>query len=178
MALQTEPRTRAALLALPNDGCRHELIDGEHIVTPAPTPRHQLVLMRLVDQLLSHVRVHQLGQLFNVAADLSFGEDELLQPDIFLTSAMAKAPSSWEAIPLPRLVVEIVSPSSARTDRIAKRLRYQRAGVTDYWVVDAEQQQVEVWHPHAETGEIWQERLVWPVPESAPLIIDLNSIFA
>ena len=178
MSLETEPRTRAEVLALPYDGCRHELVDGLHLVTPSPRPRHQFVQMQLYDALSSHVRAHQLGRLLVAPADLTLGEDEVLQPDLFLLPPMRVLPESWEAAPAPTLVIEIVSPSSARFDRDIKRRRYQRAGVPDYWVVDPEQRQIEVWHPGADAGEVWRERLVWPVPTESPLVVDLEAVFS
>lgn len=178
MALETEPRTRAEVLALPYDGCRHELVDGLHLVTPSPRPRHQFAQSRLIEALLPHIRAHRLGDLLASPADLTLGEDEVLQPDLFLLPPMPAIPVSWEAAPAPTLVIEIISPSSARFDRDIKRRRYQRAGVRDYWVVDPEQRQVEVWHPTAEAGEVWRERLVWPVPAEAPLVVDLEAVFS
>ena len=178
MALQTAPRTRAELLALPPDGCRHELIDGEHLVTPAPTYRHQNVLRRLHEVLLPHVRAHTLGAVFVGPADLAFSEDEVLQPDLFLIPPRNPKPRSWEEITTLLLVVEVISPASALTDRERKRRRYQRAGIPHYWIVDPEQRQVEVWHPDATVGEVWRDTLIWPVPADSPLTIDLAQLFA
>jgi len=178
MALQIEPRTRAALHALPDDGCRHELIDGEHIVTPAPSRLHQRVVLRLYEALREHVAAHRLGELAWSPADLALGDDEVLQPDLFLVPPALMQTARWEDISALTLVAEVVSPSSARTDRQAKRLRYQRAGVPHYWIVDPEQQQVEAWHPDSAAGEVWRGRLVWPVPSEASLVIDLDALFA
>ena len=176
MAIETSPRTRAELLALPDDGCRHELVGGLHLVTPAPSPRHQAILVALYEALRQHVEQHRLGRLFWSPADLTFGEDEVLQPDLFLLP-VASVPEQWDSAPVPRLVIEVVSPGSAIADRHHKRLRYQRAGVADYWIVDPAQRQVEVWHPDAEAGEVWRERLVWRVPAEAPLTVELGAIF-
>ena len=177
MAPQTAPRTRAELLALPDDGCRHELIDGEHIVTPAPGVPHQAVLTELMLVLGPHVRAHALGQLYASPADLALGEEEVLQPDLFVALPTTTRPTRWEEITALRLVIEIVSPSTARTDRERKRLRYQRAGVPDYWIVDPELRQVEVWHPDSTVGSVAREQLVWTAPTHAPLVIDLSRLF-
>jgi Uma2 family endonuclease len=176
MALETVPRTRAEVLALSDDGCRHELVGGVHLVTPAPSPRHQAVLAALYDALRPHVERHHLGRLFWSPADLTFGDDEVLQPDLFLLP-IASVPERWDSAPVPRLVIEVVSPGSALADRQHKRLRCQRAGVADYWVVDPEQRQVEVWHPAAEAGEVWRERMTWRVPVGEVIVIDLEAIF-
>lgn len=178
MALHTEPRTRAELLALPDDGCRHELVDGEHLVTPAPSTRHEYTHSRLYAALLPHVLHHQPGDLFGCAADLMLGADEVLQPDLFLVPHVAAIPTEWDAMPRPLLVIEIISPSSARADRQLKRLRYQRAEIPFYWVVDPDQQRIDVWRPESDVGEVWHDRIVWPAPLEAPLTIDLGPIFA
>lgn len=177
MALHTAPRTRAELLALPDDGNRHELIDGEHLVTPAPGPRHQWVLYRLYDALRPHIGAHGLGTLAWSPADLTLGADEVLQPDLFVAPISAP-PDHWSDITSLLLVIEIVSPTSGRIDRERKRLRYQRARVPHYWIVDPDQCQVEVWHPDATVGEVWRDTLIWPVPAEAPLVVDLVRLFA
>ena len=178
MALHTAPRTRAELLALPDDGCRHELIDGEHLVTPAPSFAHQRVVLQLIRLLDPHVRRHQLGELAIAPADLALGEDEVLQPDLFVVPTAPATLRAWHEITALLLVIEVVSPASARTDRERKRRRYQRAGVPHYWIVDPELQQVEVWHPESTVGTVAREQLIWAVPADAPLVIDLSGLFS
>jgi len=134
--------------------------------------------MELILALAPHVRMHGLGTLYSSPADLVLGEDEVLQPDLFVAPPTATPRKQREEITALRLVIEIVSPSSARTDRHQKRLRYQRAGVPHYWVVDPEQHQIEVWRPESEAGAVWRERMVWRVPAEAPLVMDLRGVFA
>jgi len=57
-------------------------------------------------------------------------------------------------------------------------VRYQRAGVPHYWVVDPEQHQIELWHLESEAGEVWREHMVWRVPAEGRLVMDLQGVFA
>jgi Uma2 family endonuclease len=76
------------------------------------------------------------------------------------------------------LVIEVLSPTTARYDRQLKRVRYQREGVPEYWIVDIESRQVERWRPNDEKPEIVVSALDWQ-PEGQPVIctIDLDQVF-
>jgi Uma2 family endonuclease len=166
--------------ALPDDGNRYELIDGELIVTPAPGGEHQAVLSLLFEQLAPFVRVSLPGAwLLWSPADLALGEDEVLQPDLFVCrTATGKAPRPWSDVESLLLVIEAVSPRSARYDRTVKRARYQRAGVPDYWIVDLDARLVERWTPDNSRPEIFNKTLTWQAGSvSAPLEIDLEALF-
>ena len=87
--------------------------------------------------------------------------------------------ADWTDITALLLVVEVISPSSARYDRQLKRLRYQRARVPEYWVVDLDARVVERWRPDDERPEILTERLRWELaPGAAPVEFDLAAYFA
>jgi Uma2 family endonuclease len=76
------------------------------------------------------------------------------------------------------LAVEVISPSSARADRLTKRRLYQRRGVATYWIVDADARLVEVWHPGDDRPEIVTDLLRWRVaPDAEELVIDLAELF-
>ena len=166
------------VLALPDDGNRYELFDGELLVTPAPTGLHQLALVRLYDSIAPFVRAHGLGVMFWSPADLSLGGDQLSQPDLFILPYLPADRENWSGFPNPILVMEVLSPSTARFDRIIKRRRFQGAGIAEYWVVDLDARAVERWRPNDERPEILDTRLVW-LPEGAaqPLEIDLPQLF-
>ncbi len=79
---------------------------------------------------------------------------------------------------MPTLVVEVLSPATARHDRLTKRRRYQRSGVPTYWIADLDARLVEVWTPSAESPAIAAETLTWqPDVAIAPLVIDLAGYF-
>src|SRR5437667_5908234 len=171
--------TRDMVLALPDDGKRYELFDGELLVTPAPSVVHQQAVTALLERLLPYVRAHGIGKLLTSPADLSLDGEQLAQPDLFVAPlGSGPTPTRWEDVPNPILVIEVLSPSTARYDRVVKRRRYQRTGIPEYWIVDLDARAVERWGPEHERPEILDERLTWqPSPENPPLEIDLPALF-
>jgi len=178
---QTETRWTAELVrALPDDGKRYELVSGELVVTPAPAPLHQSILAALYDRLSPYLQRTGAGRIRWSPADLAFGEDEILQPDLFVVPArLPRQIRRWTDITSLLLAVEVLSPSTARYDRIVKRRRYQRAGVPEYWIVDPDARVIERWRPSDERPEMASELLEWqPVADSSPLLLDLPALFA
>ena len=172
--------TREMVLALPDDGNRYELFDGELLVTPAPRARHQDAALALVRRLDPYVRSQGLGHLGFAPADLALEGGQLAQPDVYVVPMLGRrAPRVWKEYGIPLLVVEILSPSSARHDRITKRRRYQRTGVPEYWVVDLDARIVERWRPGDERPEVLDDVLTWqPDSTLTPLTIVLPELFA
>jgi Uma2 family endonuclease len=111
---------------------------------------------------------------------MAFGEDEILQPDLFVLPASLRPQfSTWSEVTSLLLAVEILSPSTARYDRIVKRRRYQRAGTPEYWIVDPDARVIERWRPTDERPEVASEILEWrPVPDTPALLLDLPALFA
>lgn len=166
--------------ALPDDGMRYETVHGELLVTPAPGARHQFVLSRLFHLLGNYLAAEGLEQLLSSPSDISWGEpDTLVQPDLFVAELRESLRSgNWADIRTLHLAIEIVSPSSARADRLVKRRLYQQQRVTEYWVVDIDQHQVEVWTPDAIVPAVERERLRWRHPAlNAACTIDLATLF-
>jgi Uma2 family endonuclease len=169
--------TREMVLALPDDGNRYELFDGELLVTPAPAGLHQLAVVRLYDLVAPYVRTHRLGETMLSPADLHLGGNQLSQPDLFVVPSLPPD-RSWDAFPNPILIAEVLSPSSARFDRITKRRRFQRAGIPEYWVVDLDARTIERWRPQDDRPEILDDRLIWEAAgAAAALEIDLPAVF-
>ena len=172
--------TRERVLALPDDGNRYELLDGELLVTPAPRARHQDASLALVLKLHPYVREFGIGKLGFSPADLELEGGQLAQPDVFVVPLIeGRRPRDWKEYGIPLLVIEILSPSSARPDRITKRRRYQRTGVPEYWVVDLDARIVERWRPQDERPEVLDELLTWqPDPAHPALTISLPELFS
>ncbi len=170
--------TVAEVLEFPSDGNRYELVDGELLVTPAPRPLHQRVVTRFAAFLEAYLNTQDdLGVVFVSPADISWGRDKLVQPDLFVVP-VSEVSASWKTYKTLLLAVEVVSPSSTRYDRVTKRRLYQRHGVATYWVVDPDARLVEVWHPDDERPEIVTETLRWRVTEDTlQLEIPLASLF-
>ena len=178
---QTDTRWTAEMVrALPDDGNRYELVSGALVVTPAPAPLHQSILAALFERMSPYLQHTGAGRVLWSPADLAFGEDEILQPDLFvLPSSLPRGFRKWSEVSMLLLAVEVLSPSTARYDRILKRRRYQRAGVPEYWIVDPDARVVERWRPADERPEIASEILEWqPLPDHPPLQLELPGLFA
>lgn len=132
---------------MPEDGKRYEAIGGGMYVTPAPKTRHEWVTMSLVRELLPLLVIPGHGRLFTAPIGVEFVETgEGVQPDlVFVTTSRLKIVREDTIQGAPDLVVEILSPSTARRDRGIKHDLYRREGVAEYWIVDADARQVEVW---------------------------------
>ena len=118
------------------------------------------------------------GEVLCSPADISWGADILVQPDIFVVAPAEAGALEWAAIKSLLLAVEVVSPSSARADRFTKRRLYQEVGVAHYWVVDADQQMIEVWTPSAIFPVCERERVVWhPADAELALTLSLAELF-
>lgn len=173
-----EPWTAERVRALPEDGRRYELIDGSLIVTPAPRGVHQVAvsaLERVFHRALSSATLNVLHS----PADISLGEDEVLQPDLFVyRTATGRHLLDWNDITALVLVIEVLSPSTARYDRQLKRRRYQRAAVPEYWIVDLDARVVERWRPGDDRPEVLADRLRWTPGEDVSLEFDVERFFA
>jgi Uma2 family endonuclease len=172
--------TREEVLALPDDGNRYELVDGELLVSPSPRPLHQLAVSAFHDRLKPYVRSHRLGTVLFSPAGLDLRSGQLMQPDLFVLAPPADGPfRAWSQAGIPRLVIEVLSPSTARYDRLTKRRRFQRSGVPAYWIVDLDARLVEVWAPADVAPTIVDETLTWqPDGTVPPLMIDLADVFS
>lgn len=124
-------------LDFPNDGKRHEIIDGEHYVTPSPSTRHQGIALRLATLLQNFLDKNKAGRLFIAPCDVVLSEVDVVQPDLVFVPAGRLSIVTPENIRgVPELVIEIVSETSRKTDEIIKRKLYERHGVSEYWVID------------------------------------------
>ena len=179
MPLESPRWTADLVRALPADGRRYELVSGELVVTPAPRGLHQVVLLALLRRLDAHLVATVAGHILWSPADISLGEDEVLQPDLFVyRTGTGRQLRDWSDISGLLLVIEVTSPSTARYDRALKRPRYQRAGVPEYWVVDADARLVERWRPEDSRPEILTHVLAWqPIPGATALDLDLPALF-
>ena len=126
-------------LLFPDDGKRHELIDGEHYVTPTPILRHQAIAGRLHLLIASYLKAQPIGRVFFAPLDVILSRFDVVEPDLLYVSRdrCADLLKDWVR-GAPDLVVEIGSPSTRRRDETIKRTLYEREGVIEYWIVDPE----------------------------------------
>ncbi len=170
--------TAEMVRAFPDDGNKYELVYGELLVSPAPRPWHEIVQQRLHHALIEYVERHQVGYVFGSRADISWDEAVLVSPDVFVVPLDEARTLDWAHMQHLLLIAEILSPGTARFDRFAKRHRYQEAQVPLYWIVDADEHQVEVWTPTDTFPRFERERLVWqPAGASAAFTLELSELF-
>ncbi|MET0851575.1 MAG: Uma2 family endonuclease [Candidatus Rokuibacteriota bacterium] len=146
--------TYADYTALPDDGRRYELHNGELWVTPAPGTRHQEVSLAVAALLHAHVRAHGLGKVFAAPTDCILADRTVLQPDIlFVATDRLDAVTERAIEGAPTCVVEILSPSSRALDCGRKHDLYAAHGVPFYWIVDPEARTIEALRLAAGTYE-------------------------
>lgn len=140
----------------PEDGQRHEIIDGEHYVSPAPTPKHQRVSMRLSIRVGGFVESRGLGEVFAAPTDVLLSRHDIVQPDLlFISNERASILNDKNVQGAPDLVIEILSSSTRKLDEDLKPGRYELLGVREYWIVDPMAERVLVFL--AEGGAFRQE---------------------
>lgn len=164
--------------ALPEDGNRYEVVNGELLVTPGPRPWHEVLVTRLIQSLGNYLEREPVGIVLGSRGDISWSEDVLVQPDVFVVDLAEARTLNWTRFQRLLLIAEVLSPSTARSDRFVKRRRYQEAGVPVYWIVDGDTKEVEVWAPDMRFPTIERERLVWhPAGATTPYTLDLSELF-
>ncbi|HEX6535832.1 MAG TPA: Uma2 family endonuclease [Gemmatimonadaceae bacterium] len=180
MAAATIRWTAEMARGLPDDGNRYEVVDGELLVTPAPTWAHQNAVAELYVRLRGYLAANGAGHAMLAPADIEFGRANLAQPDLFVVPRTnGRAPRTWEEARRLLLAVEILSPSTARADRHVKRRLYQRERVPEYWVVDVDARLIERWRPDDGRPEMLAERIDWRPDHAHPALeIDLGAYFA
>ncbi len=180
MPLAVPHYTAEEIRRFPDDRLRYEVIRGELFVTPAPGTRHQRAVRDLCSTLQSYLAAHGLGEALPAPFEVEFTEDSAVQPDVIvLLEPQQGRLTAKRLYGPPALVIEIVSYSSKRTDRLQKRRLYQEEGVPEYWVVDLDARHVERWRPGDRAPDVVTGDLVWqPDARTPPLTIDLLGLFA
>jgi Uma2 family endonuclease len=178
-ALPTTGWTVDMLEALPDDGKRYEIIDGELFVTPAPRRAHQPAVRRLLILLDGYLRSRRGVEVLHSPADIRRGERTSVQPDVFVVPIEeGESAHRWPEVRALLLAVEVISPGTARVDRHQKRRLYQREGVAEYWIVGLDSRLVEPWRPGDERPEILTETLDWQAGGmKQPLVINVEELF-
>lgn len=139
-------------LLFPDDGRRHELIDGEHYVTPSPNTRHQRLVLRLSVALANHVEQHPAcGEVFVAPFDIVFTPFDIVEPDVlFVAEDQVDIVTEKHVRGAPAIVVEVLSPGTRRVDEKIKYRLFERTGVREYWLVDPELDLVKVFRRAAD----------------------------
>lgn len=181
MAATTHDWTVDMLDALPDDGQRYEIIDGELFVTPAPGMAHQEVVGELYYRLAAFLKTDVIGKAAISPSDVWRSERSRnrVQPDVFVLRRVAgvRAEYPYHLRDL-LLAVEVVAPGNPLVDYHVKRELYQREGVAEYWVVDPDARIVTRWRGTDVPGEAIHQELRWmPEGMSTEFVLDLPTFF-
>ncbi len=158
---------------------RYQLLDGEMLLAPSPTQRHQAIAAQLFVALRQFVNDNSLGRVWFAPLDVVLSEYDVAQPDIlFVSDARSGIITDANIQGAPDLVVEILSPATADYDRGYKRLLYGRHGVREYWLVDPDAGGVDVITMGAEGPELYSSfqsggTLTSPLLEGFSMALDL-----
>lgn len=159
-------------LLFPDDGKRHELIDGKHYVTPSPNRKHQAIAWNLTVIIGTYLETHPVGRAFAAPFDVLFSEFDVVEPDLLYISNARRDEilTTQHVRGAPNLVVEIGSPSTRKRDETIKRKLYERFGVEEYWVIDPDIETIAVYR---RIGEGYQRVLELTVEQNDTLTTPL-----
>ncbi|KJS16957.1 MAG: restriction endonuclease [Peptococcaceae bacterium BRH_c4b] len=140
-----------------NDDNQYELIGGKLILVPSPRSIHQIINTELVATLRDYVRKNKLGRVITAPLDVLLSETEKPQPDIlFISKERLDIITEMNIQGAPDLVVEILSPSTGKNDRVEKSRMYYKHGVKEYWIVDPDHKTIEVFIPGEKNWNLFQ----------------------
>jgi Uma2 family endonuclease len=142
--------TYEALCRMAAPESRWELFDGEAYMSPSPNLRHQLLCQRLFLAFQGAIRDADL--VLFAPMDVVLSPGTVHQPDLILVLNKNRGILKDVVRGAPDLVVEVLSPSHAERDRVMKMETYSRHGVGEYWIVDDEARQVEIYRLDPEAG--------------------------
>jgi Uma2 family endonuclease len=149
--MATAVMTYEDYVALPDDGNRYEVIEGELCVVPAPNRIHQKVMFNIAYELRKCAEKKNLGEVYIAPLDVVLSKSNVLQPDIlYISKGRLKILTDAGASAAPDLAVEVLSPSTRRRDEVTKRRLYERFGVEEFWIVDLSQMAIRI---HRRQGE-------------------------
>lgn len=136
MSTEIRKLTYRDYICFPDDGKRHEIIGGAHVMNPAPSTYHQFVSRRIQFQLYSKIELAGLGSVINAPVDVQVSEYDIVQPDIVVVLKENRIITPSKVKGIPDHIIEILSPSTENNDRHLKKNLYERCGVPEYWIVD------------------------------------------
>ncbi len=159
-----EPRVWTAddVRGLPDDPRnRYECVDGVLLVSPSPMRSHQRPAFLIATALESYVSAPRVAAAFNAPSDVELDTRSLVQPDVYVLPLVdGHVPRDDDPELTPLLVVEVLSKSTERHDRLVKRPRYQRAGI-ECWLVDPKARRFERWMPSDRLPQIVVDAITW-----------------
>jgi len=145
-SMATALMTYEDYVALPDDGNRYEVIEGELCLVPAPNRKHQRIAFNLVLLVGNFVKGHDLGEVYFAPFDVKLSDINVVQPDLlYVSNGRLGIMNDAGAMGAPDLAVEVLSTSTRRRDEVTKLRLYENFGVDEYWIVDASRVAVRVY---------------------------------
>ncbi len=141
-AISPTKLTYREYVLFPNDGNRHEIINGRHYMNAAPSPRHQAVSRHMQFQLYQQIELNGLGAVIDAPIDVQFSDCDVVQPDLVVILSGNRIITPTKVKGVPDLVIEVPSTSNRAHDLELKKQLYEQADVPEYWIVDPEDQTV------------------------------------
>jgi Uma2 family endonuclease len=159
---------------------RYELVGGELLVTPAPSGRHQRIILHLAFLLQPYLSREKLGEVRLGPGEVRLASGERFEPDLFVTPSLdGRLAAADDPSGRPLLICETLSPGSSRHDRITKRRAFQEQSVPEYWVIDGDAEAFEIWHPADERAALLDDRVIWkPAGATGAFELDVRHFFA
>lgn len=184
MAVQPAEKiyTTEDYFALTDEYPRHEVLEGELIeMTPAPTSKHQRISRKLMVVLDAYCQAKQLGEVFDAPIDVVLSPRTVVQPDlIFIAQARRPQLIKEHITGAPDLVIEILSPATSARDLNQKRKLYARYEVKEYWIVDPDDETIEIQRLHGNvfsTLAIYEKGQSLTSPTFEGLTVDVGQVF-
>ncbi|MCU0646722.1 MAG: Uma2 family endonuclease [Gemmatimonadaceae bacterium] len=165
------------LASFPDDGPRYELLHGELLLMPLATSPHQRVAKDLVYLLEVWCRATT-GWDVRAPASVPIGRTTQLEPDAALYPIERYSRADWAALPVPALVIEVLSPSTRARDRHRKRPTYLQHGVGEVWTVDVDARFIERWSARSDFPVLEQQSFEWtPAPGMPSMLVAFDEVF-
>jgi Uma2 family endonuclease len=176
MSLKARRWTRGDLDRMPDDGNRYEVVRGDLFVTPPPRVEHEAIVEALLRRIGPYVWNHEIGHV-RLPKSVMIFDGSQVEPDLMVLPPIGQV-RSWERMPTPLLVVEVLSDSTARRDRVAKRSFYLDAGVAEYWIVDADTRSIVIARRDLADERVTTQLEWLPIAGLDPLAIEVAQLFA
>ncbi len=164
------------LFDLPDDGNRYEILHGELLVTPPPAFGHERVGTKLLVELIRWCEAHTDWTVLP-RGGVYVSQTNWFEPDVVVYPASGDGVTDWRALPVPVLVVEVLSPSTRKRDRHRKRPVYLAHGVPEVWTLDPTTLEIERWTTASEFPEPMGDPIRWvPRPDVPPFELPLAAL--
>jgi Uma2 family endonuclease len=161
-------------LTLPDDGNKYEILEGEIIMTPAPSIKHQTILRNLFLLIHSYVEEQKMGQVFFAPVDVILSDHTVLEPDLlFVANENRNLIKERGIFGPPDLCAEIISKSTAYYDLNDKKMLFAKHGVKEYWLVDQYRETMDIFSA-AKDGFTLHGQLIRGESATSALLSDLQ----